>query len=141
MAFLTLNNFMILPLYQNVVTISKDLNLIFSIFFKITLYISVIATIKFAIFQRRKSLPGTWLSLEKWYSRERAMLPLSICEIKFWGNSNCEFLQLKTFTVLAWFTTFELAVVLMNISENLDSIWNSSANSPLFRQCKHQKRF
>ena len=22
--------------------------------------------------------------------RERAMLPLSICEIKIWGNSNCE---------------------------------------------------
>ena len=38
------------------------------------------------------------------------MLPLSICEKKIWGNSNYEFLQLKTFTVLAWFTTFELAV-------------------------------
>ena len=60
---------------------------------------SIIATINFAIFQRRKSLPGTWLSLEKWYSRERATLPLSICKIKFWGNSNYEFLQLKTFTV------------------------------------------
>ena len=31
-------------------------------------------TINSAIFQRRKSLPGTWRSLEKWYSRERAML-------------------------------------------------------------------
>ena len=41
------------------------------------------------------------------------MLSLSICEIKVWKNSNCEFLQVKTFTVLAWFTTFELAVVLM----------------------------
>ena len=64
----------------------------------------IIATINFAqdfALQRRKSLPSTWLSLEKWYSRERAMLPLSICEIKFWGNSNCKFLQLKTFTVLA----------------------------------------
>ena len=26
------------------------------------------------------------------------MLPLPICEIKFWGNWNCEYLQLKTFT-------------------------------------------
>ena len=69
------------------------------------------------------------------------MFPLSICEIKFWGNWNCEILQLKTFTVLAWFTTFELAVVVMNTSENLDSTWNSDANSPRFRQFKHQKRF
>ena len=38
------------------------------------------------------------------------MLPLSICEKKILVNSNYEFLQLKTFTVLAWFTTFELAV-------------------------------
>ena len=94
----------------------------------------------FLYFAFHKNLAVT-LSLEKWYSRERAMLPLSICEIKFWGNSNCEFLRLKTFTVLAWFTTFELAVVLMNTSENLDSIWNSGLNSPLFRQFKHQKWF
>ena len=60
---------------------------------------------------------------------------------KILGNSNYEFLQLKTFTVLAWFTTFELAVILMNTSENLNSIWNYGANSPLFRQLKHQKRF
>ena len=39
------------------------------------------------------------------------MLPLSICEKKkSGGNSNYVFLQLKTFTVLAWFTTFKLAV-------------------------------
>ena len=49
------------------------------------------------------------------------MFPQSICEIKFWGNWNYEFLQLKTFMVLAWFTTFELAVVLMSTSENLYS--------------------
>ena len=42
------------------------------------------------------------------------MLSLSICEIKFCCNANCKVLQLKTFTVLARFTTFELAVVLMN---------------------------
>ena len=72
---------------------------------------------------------------------EREMLHLSIYEINFWGNSNCKFWPLKTFTVLAWFTTFELAVVLMNTSENLDSIWNSGVNSPLFRQFKHQKWF
>ena len=77
---------------------------------------------QFCQFQRRKSLPGTWLSLGKWYSRERAMLSLSICEIKFCCNANCKVLQLKTFTVLARFTTFELAVVLMNTSKNLDSI-------------------
>ena len=34
MIFLILNNFMILPLYLNVVTISKDFNLIFFIFFQ-----------------------------------------------------------------------------------------------------------
>ena len=34
MTFLTLNNFMILPFYLNVVTISKDLNLNFLIFFQ-----------------------------------------------------------------------------------------------------------
>ena len=58
----------------------------FNIFFKITLEISIIVTINFAIFQRRKSFPGTWLSLEKWTSRERAMLPLWICEIEFLGQ-------------------------------------------------------
>ena len=40
------------------------------------------------------------------------MLPLSICEIKFWGNSNYEVLQLKTLAVLSSFLIFELAVVL-----------------------------
>ena len=132
---------MILPLYLKVVTISKDFNLIFKYFFKITLEISIFATINFAIFQRRKYLPGTWLSLEKWFSRERAMFPQSICEIKFWGDWNYEFLQLKTFMVLAWFTTFELAVVLMSTSENLYSTWNSGANSPLFRYFPQKKRF
>ena len=37
MTFLILNNFVILLFYLNVVTISKDFNLIFNIFFKITL--------------------------------------------------------------------------------------------------------
>ena len=61
---------------------------------------------------------------------------------KFFGQFKLRvFIQLKTFTVLAWFTTFELAVILMNTSENLDSIWKYGANSPLFRQLKHQKRF
>ena len=42
------------------------------------------------------------------------------------------FTKLKTFTVLAWFTTFELAVVPMNTSAKLDSIWNSGAKIGLF---------
>ena len=122
---------MILPLNPNVVTNSKDFNLIFLIFFQNYPLNQYYRDINFAIFQRRKYFPGTQLSLEKWHSKEKAML--SICEIKFGGNSNCEFLHLKTFTVLAWFTIFELAVILMNTSENLDSVCNSGANSPLFR--------
>ena len=42
--------------------------------------------INFVIFQWRKSLPVTWLSLGEWYSRERAILPLSIYEVKFLGQ-------------------------------------------------------
>ena len=61
------------------------------------------------------------------------MLPLSVCEIKFWGNSNCKFLQLKTFTALAWVTTFELAVVLMNHKRELRQhlkLWCKFASFP-----------
>ena len=50
----------------------------------------------------KKTLPGTWLSFCKCYSRERAILLLPIYEIKFWGNSNGKFWGLKTLTVLAW---------------------------------------
>ena len=56
------------------------------------------------------------------FQRKSNASPINLCVIKFGGNSNCEFLQLKTFTVLAWFTTFELAVVMINTSKNLDSI-------------------
>ena len=64
--------------------------------------------------------------------------------INLWNKILGQF-KLRVFTTeniySTWFTTFELAVVLMNTSENLDSIWNSGVNSPLFRQFKHQKWF
>ena len=36
-------------------------------------------------------IPSWYMAfIRKWYSTERAMPPLSICEIKLWGDSNCE---------------------------------------------------
>ena len=75
--------------------------------------------------------------IPSWYMafRERAMLPLTICEIKSWGNSNCEFLQLKTFTVLTWFTTFELAVVA--------ELWRAKrpSGAPWVSKSTHPRKF
>ena len=141
MIFLILNNFMILPLYLNVVTISKDFNLIFFIFFQNYSLNQYYRDHQFCHFSTAK-IPSWYMAFirKMVFQRKSNASPINL-KIKFWGNSNCELLQLKTFTVLAWFTTFELAVVLMNTSENLDSIWNSGANSPLFLQFKHLKRF
>ena len=52
------------------------------------------------------------------FKRKNNASPINLSN-EFLSNWNCEFWQLKTFTVLAWFTTSELAVVLMNTSENL----------------------
>ena len=135
MTFLILNNFMIPPFYLNVGTISKDFNLFFFfIFFQNYPVNQHYRDHQFCHFSTAKIPSWYMAAIRKWLSRERAMLSLSICEIKLWGNWNCEFLQLKTFT------TSELAVVLMTTSENWDSTWNSGANSPLFRQFRHQKR-
>ena len=48
------------------------------------------------------------------FKRKNNASPINLSN-EFLSNWNCEFWQLKTFTVLAWFTTSELAVVLTGI--------------------------
>ena len=58
------------------------------------------------------------------------MLPLSICEIKFWGNWNCEFYNWKHLRYSRDLRPLNLQLcwwIHRNTSENLDSTWNSGA--------------
>ena len=96
---------------------------------------------QFCHFSTRKSLPGTWFSLEKWYSRERAILHLSICEIIFWSK-----LKLRVFTaeniycsrvIYDLWTCSCVDEYKRELWQHL-KLWHKFAS---FRQFKHIKRF
>ena len=55
-----IHNWMTLSWYPNVTRISKDSDLNFFFFYPLNQFI---ATLTFAYFKQRKSLPGTWLSI------------------------------------------------------------------------------
>ena len=128
---------MILPLYLNVVTISKDFKSAFLIFFQNSPLHPYYRDHQFCHFSTAK-IPSWYMAFfrKMVFQRKSNASPINL-----WNKILGQF-KLEVFTtenIYGTRVTYDLwTCSCIDESENLDSIWNSGAKSPLFRQFKHQ---